>query len=79
MRTAWVVMRWALFGSFLAGTLTTAGFVIFDYDQLLGPKDADEIQAWARFSALMGSLAMAAVGFVIGAVYGVFRARTQMC
>ena len=69
------VIGWSLVGSLIAGTLTFAGFIIFNYDQILGPKDSDEIQAWSRFAAMMGSLGCALVGFVIGTVYGVVRVR----
>ena len=69
------VLGWSLVGALIAGTLTFAGFIIFNFDQILGPKDSDEIQAWSRFAAMMGSLAFAMVGFVLGGVYGIVRVR----
>lgn len=69
------VVGWSLLGSLIAGTIAFAGFLIFNYDQILGPKDSDEIQAWARFAAIMGSLGFAGVGLVLGAIYGIVRAR----
>jgi hypothetical protein len=75
MRAFWRIIGWPLLGALLAGTFTCAGFLLLNSDQLLAPKDTDEIQTWARFSAIMGSLALAAVGFVSGAVYAIVRRR----
>jgi len=69
------IIGWSLIGSLIAGILALVGFVIFNYDEILGPKDTDEIQAWARFGAIMGSLGFAIVGFVLGAIYGIARTR----
>lgn len=64
------VIGWSLTGALMAAILGFAGFLIFNHDEILGPKDADEIQAWARFSAIMGSLGFSVVGFIVGAAYG---------
>lgn len=68
------VIGWSLIGFLILGTLALAGFLFFNYDEILGPKDADEIQTWARFGAIMGSLGIGIVGFVLGAIYGIARA-----
>ena len=75
MQAFWRVMGWSLLGALIAGGVSFAGFVIFNYGQMFGPKDTDEVQAWARFAAVMGSLGMAALGFVLGAICGIVRAR----
>jgi hypothetical protein len=71
------VIGWSLIGFLIAGALAFGGFLVFNYDEILGPPDANEIQAWARFSAIMGSLFFAMVGFIVGAIYGIARARSS--
>ena len=63
----------AIAGFLVAGLLTLAGFLVVNHRIMLGPHDTDEVQAWAWFAAMMGSLGMGGIGFVVGAVYGVFR------
>jgi hypothetical protein len=72
------IIGWSLLGALIAGTVAFAGFLIFNRNEILGPKDADEIQAWARFSAIMGSLGIALTGFVVGAIYGIVRGRREI-
>ena len=59
----------SLIGSLIVATLTFAGFLIFNYDEILGFK-GNEIQGWAIFNATNGSLFFAIVGFVLGVIYG---------
>src|SRR4051794_15574731 len=75
MQTFFRVIGWSLLGSLIAGILAFAGFLIFNYNEMFGPKNTDEIQVWGRFAAMMGSLGFAGVGFVLGAIYGIVRAR----
>jgi ABC-type phosphate/phosphonate transport system permease subunit len=75
MRT---IIGWAFLGAAIAGGLTLTGFAIFNFRQIFGPKDVDEVQAWARFSAIMTSLGMAFLGLVIGAIFGIVQARKKV-
>ena len=63
----------AIAGFLVAGLLTLAGFLVVNHRIMLGPPDTDEVQAWTWFAAMMGSLGVGGIGFVVGAVYGVFR------
>lgn len=75
------IVRCALIGALISGALTSAGFLIFAYDVILGPHDTDERQAWAQFAMVMTSVGASVAGFGIGAIYGVirkFRARKRL-
>jgi hypothetical protein len=76
MRRLLRVIGWALVGSAVAGGLACAGFLAFNGSEILGPHDADEVQAWARFAAATVSLGCAGVGFVVGGIYGLARGRS---
>jgi hypothetical protein len=65
------VIRWELMGAVIAGVLTFAGILILNF----APSGGADIQAWAGFAALMGSLGAALVGLVIGGIYGAIRSR----
>jgi hypothetical protein len=71
------VLRWSLLGAVIAGVVTFLGFLLLNHNEILGPHDSDEVQAWARFAAVMGSLGVASGGFVIGTVYGIVRVRRR--
>ena len=63
----------ALAGFVITGLLTLAVFLVFNHRIMLSPHDADEVQAWTWFAATMGSLGIGRIGFVVGAIYGIFR------
>jgi hypothetical protein len=67
------VLGWALIGALVAGGLTFAGILV--YARVFDPSEAGDIRAWQEFSAMMGGLGAASVGFLVGAVYGAVRAR----
>ena len=63
----------AMTGFVIAGLLTLAGFLVVNHRIMLGPHDPDEVQAWTWFAATMGSLGIGGIGFVVSAIYGIFR------
>jgi hypothetical protein len=74
MQSLSAFIRWSLLGALVAGTVTFAGFLIVCHHEMF-THDGDEVQAWTWFAAVMGSAGDAAIGFVLGGIYGVIRAR----
>lgn len=73
MQTVLKVTGWAILAAAVAWAVGFAG--IFTYFSIFEPTDASDIRSWQAFGAGMGSLAFAGVGLVIGAIYGIVRAR----
>jgi hypothetical protein len=67
-------MLGSVVGAVAIGALTLAGFLIAWHDMMF-THDTNEAQAWAWFAAGMTSAGAATIGFVLGGIYGVVRAR----